>query len=94
MSVESVKRMVEEMHVEELEELLERDYLRKLIRYKLTDESFQKKYGMSYEEFERENIVAAKNYSWDVESDAQDWEMAIDGINTCLRKLGELRGGY
>ncbi len=94
MSVEAVKRMVEEMHVEELEEMLERDYLRKLTRYKLTDESFRKKYGMTYEEFERENIVAEKNYSWDVESDAQDWEMAIDGINTCLRKLGALRGGY
>jgi hypothetical protein len=94
MSAEAVKRMVEEMHVEELEEILERDYLRKLSRYKLTDESFRKKYGMTYEEFERENIVAEQKYSWDVESDAQDWEMAIDGINTCLRKLGELRGGY
>jgi hypothetical protein len=62
MSVESVKRMVEEMHVEELEELLERDYLRKRIRYKLADESCQKKYGMSYEEFGRENVVAAKKY--------------------------------
>jgi hypothetical protein len=93
MSVEAVKRMVEEMHVEELEEMLERDYLRKLTRCKLTDESFRKKYGMTYEEFERKNIVAEKSYSWDVESDAQEWEMAIDGINTCLRKLGELRGG-
>ncbi len=49
---------------------------------------------MSYEEFERENVVAAKDYSWDVESDAQKWELASDGINTCRRKLGELRGGY
>jgi hypothetical protein len=94
MSIESVKRMVEEMHVDELEEMLERDYLRKLTRYKLIDESFRKKYGMTYEEFERKNIVAEKNYSWDVESDAQEWELAIDGISTCLRKLKELRGGY
>jgi hypothetical protein len=92
MSVETVKRMVEEMHVEELEEILERDYLRKLSRYKLTNESFRKKYGMTYEEFERGNIVAEQKYSWDVESDAQEWEMANDGINTCLRNLGELRG--
>ena len=93
MSVEAVKRMVEEMHVEELEEMLERDYLRKLTRYKLTDEALRKKYGMTYDEFERKNIVAEKSYSWDVESDAHEWEMAIDGINTCLRKLGALRGG-
>ena len=93
MSVEAVKRMVEEMHVEELEEMLERDYLRKLTRYKLTDEALRKKYGMTYDEFERKNIVAEKSYSWDVESDSQEWEMAIDGINTCLRKLGALRGG-
>jgi hypothetical protein len=94
MSVEAVKRMVEEMHVEELEEMLEREYLRKLTRYKLTDESFRKKFGMTYEDFERENIVAKKNYSWDVESDAQEWELAIDGIKTCQHKLEELRRGH
>lgn len=74
------------MSSEELVEMLRRECLRKLRRYRLTDEFYRKKYGMTYEEFEEENVVAKKNFSWEVESDAQEWELAIDGIKTCLRK--------
>ena len=49
---------------------------------------------MTYEEFEKVNVVAKRNFSWKVESDAQEWEMAIDGISTCLRKLGEVKIEY
>jgi len=49
---------------------------------------------MTYEEFENENVVAKKNFSWEVESDAQEWEMAMDGISTCLRKLEEVKVDY
>jgi hypothetical protein len=89
-----VKQMVERMSNDELIEMLRREYLRKLTRYRLTDEFFREKYNMTYEEFEKENVVAKRDYSWEVESDAQQWEIAIDGINTCLRKLGELKSGY
>jgi hypothetical protein len=81
--------MMEKMSNDELVEMLRREYLRKLTRYRLTDEVFRKKYGMTYEEFEKENVVAKRNFSWEVESDAQEWEMAIDGISTCLRKFQE-----
>ena len=89
-----VKQMVEKMSNEELVVMLRREYLRKLIRYRLTDEFFRKKYGMTYEEFEKENVVAKRDFSWEVESNAQEWEMAIDGISTCLRKLGEVKVEY
>jgi hypothetical protein len=36
-----------------------------------------KKYGMTYKEFENENVVAKRDFSWKVESDAQEWKMAI-----------------
>jgi len=75
---------------EELVEMLRREYLRKLTRYRITDEFFRKKYGMTYEVFEKENVVAKRDFSWEVESDSQEWEIAIDGIKTCLRKLGEV----
>ena len=87
--VHSIKQMMEKMSNDELVEMLRREYLRKLTRYRLTDEVFRKKYGMTYEEFEKENVVAKRNFSWEVESDAQEWEMAIDGISTCLRKFQE-----
>ena len=92
--VHSIKQMMEKMSNDELVEMLRREYLRKLTRYRLTDEVFRKKYGMTYEDFEKENVVAKRNFSWEVESDAQEWEMAIDGISTCLRKLGEVKIEY
>lgn len=49
----SAKQIVQEMSEKELQELLRNDYLRKLARYKLADDSFCKKYGMTYEEFEQ-----------------------------------------
>ena len=89
-----IMQMMEKMSNEELVEMLRREYLRKLMRYRLTDEFFRKKYQMTYADFEKENIVAKRDFSWEVESDAQEWEMAIDGISTCLRKLGEVRVEY
>ena len=89
-----IKQMVERMSNDELVEMLRREYLRKLTRYRLTDEFLRKKYEMTYEEFEKENVVAKRNFSWEAESDAQEWEMAIDGISTCLRKLGAVKIEY
>ncbi|MCK4398385.1 MAG: hypothetical protein KAV25_05270 [Methanophagales archaeon] len=89
-----IKQMVERMSNDELVEMLRREYLRKLTRYRLTDEFLRKKYGMTYDEFEKENVVTKRNFSWEVESDAQEWEMAIDGISTCLRKLGAVKIEY
>jgi len=90
----SVKHMIEAMSDDELAKMLRREYLRKLARYRRLDDQLRTKYGMTCEEFEKEDIVAKKDYSWDVEADAQEWEMAIDGIKTCLRKLGEVTVGY
>lgn len=78
------------MSEDELKELLRKEYLRRLTRYKLVDELFRKKYGLSFEEFEKNDTVAKKNYTWEVESDAQEWESAVDGVNTVLEKLREL----
>ena len=82
---DSIKELVSEMTDDELQEMLRREYLRRLTRYKLADELLRKKYDMTFEEFEQENLVAKKGFSWEVESDAQEWEMSIDGIKTCLR---------
>jgi len=62
-----VKQMIEKMSNDELIEMLRRGCIRKLTKYRLTDEFFRKKYGMTYEEFENENVVAKKNFSWEVD---------------------------
>ncbi len=71
--------------------LIEGEFLRRLAAYHHTDRTLAHKYGMSFEEFERRNIVEQKGFTWEVESDAMNWETAIDGIQTVERKLRELR---
>lgn len=88
----AVRKHIETLSDDELQEMLRRDYLRRLIRYKKTDELLRQKYGMTYEEFVNRKVVAEQNFSWEVESDSQDWEMSLDGIRTMQRKLSEIDG--
>lgn len=85
-----LKKQIEEMTEVELKEVLQRDYLRRLNRYRMTDDLYRKKYGMDFESFEKANIVGRQNYTFEVESDAQEWELTIDGIKTIEKKLKEL----
>ena len=88
-----LKKQIEEMTEDELREILRRDYLRRLTRYKMTDNFYRKKYGMVFESFQDSNIVEKHGYTFEVESDSQEWELAIDGIKTIEKKLKELLGG-
>ncbi|MCL4476761.1 MAG: hypothetical protein M1508_11130 [Nitrospirae bacterium] len=88
-----VKKQIKEMTEDELKEVLRRDYLRRLTRYRMTDDFYKKKYGTDFASFEKANIVKKRDYAFEVESDAQEWELAIDGIKTVERKLKELLGG-
>jgi len=71
--------------------MVENELKRRLARYELTDHLFREKYGMSFEEFEKNQMVKKLGYSFDVESDYHDWDMAIDGIETLRRDLEEIR---
>lgn len=70
--------------------LAENELRRRLARYQLTDRQFRAKYGMSLEEFEAGGVVAQMDYSFEVESDHQDWDLALDGIQSTERQLMEL----
>jgi len=63
---------------------------RKLSEYVLIDKAMRRKYGMSFEEFKAKNIVKERNYSFEVESDYCDWELAIDGMKTIKEKIEKL----
>jgi len=73
-----------------LRALLEAEYRRRLSRYNLVDRSLRKKYGMTFDKFEEKRIVEQKGFSWDVESNAIEWDLAASGIRTMQRKLAEL----
>ena len=44
-----LKKQLDEMGENELKYLLRRDYLRKLTRYRITDDFYRKKYNMDFE---------------------------------------------
>ncbi len=71
--------------------LLKAEYLRHLTRYRRADYLLSQKYGLTFEEFTGRRLVQEKGYSWEVESDAMDWETAIAGIKTMERKLSKLQ---
>jgi len=85
-----LKKQIDNMSEDELKEVLRREYLRKLTRYRITDDFYRTKYGMDFERFEKENIVEKQNFSFEVESDAQEWELVTDGIKTIEKKMKEL----
>ena len=67
---------------------------RRLAAYELTARTFQRKYGMTLAEFEAADIVKQHGYSFKVESDHQEWDQAVDGIETLrdvLRRLERQR---
>lgn len=77
-----------------LRRVLESEVRRRLSAYELTNRMFQRKYGMTLEEFEASAMVEQHNYSFAVESDHQEWDQAVDGIKTLrdvLRKLEQRR---
>lgn len=70
--------------------LLEAEYQRQLSHYRRIDRQLSEKYGLTFEEFQRQQIVKQRGYNWDVESDAGEWAFALSGIRTARRKLTEL----
>ncbi|MBK7204126.1 hypothetical protein [Candidatus Amarolinea dominans] len=60
-------------------------------RYQLTDRLFRQKYGATLDEFEAAEVVKTRGYSFEVENDHQDWDLAVDGIHTVERQLASLR---
>jgi hypothetical protein len=73
-----------------IQRLIEAEYRRELGRFSLMDRTFQKKYGMTFEMFEEQDVERQQGFSWEVESDAMAWETAVDGQRTVERKLRAL----
>lgn len=65
-----------------LRRVLENEIRRRLAAYELTDRIFQRKYGMTLAEFEAAGVVMREGYSFEVENDHQEWDQALDGIET------------
>ena len=83
----ATEKIIESVPIDEIKEALLNEYKRRMIRYKMVDESMKKKYGMRFSDFESRNIVKEKGFSWEVESDAMEWEHAIEGSRYAEQRL-------
>ncbi|WP_456328363.1 hypothetical protein [Archaeoglobus sp.] len=89
--IEEIEKIIGEKPIDKvIVKALIRELRRQLSEFILIDNAMRKKYGMSFEEFKAKNVVKEKGYSFEVESDYCDWEMAIDGINTLREKIEKL----
>ena len=68
----------------EIREAVLSEYEKRLTLFKITDEKFRKKYNMRFQEFEKKNLVAEKGFSWDIEQDSMNWELAVENIRADL----------
>lgn len=84
-------KLLELISEKEISETLISEYEKKVILYKFTNESLKKKYNMSFKEFEDNNIVKRKDFSWEVENDAMEWEHAIAGIKSLKEKISKIK---
>jgi len=81
------EKIISTVPINEIKEALLNEYRRRIIRYKMMDETMKKKYGMTFQEFESKNVVKEQDFSWQVESDSMEWEHAIEGIRYAEKKL-------
>jgi hypothetical protein len=72
--------------------LAEQELRRRLARYQLSERLMREKYGMTLDEFEAAETVKTRGFSFEVENDHQDWDLAVDGIRTIERQLAALQG--
>ena len=77
--------------IDELKDALLNEYRRRIIHYKMVDEAMKKKYGVSFQEFETRNFVKEQGFSWQVESDAMEWEHAVEGVRYAEQKLKDIQ---
>jgi hypothetical protein len=59
-------------------------------RYELLTRRLSVKYGMDFQAFRDQRIVEKHNYSFEVESDYCDWEMAVTGLAALKEQLIQL----
>jgi len=79
--------------IDELKDALRNEYRRRIIHYKMVDEAMKKKHGVSFQRFETRNFVKEQGFSWQVESDAMDWEHALGRESRSCRPFSFKRTG-
>jgi len=76
-----------------LRQILINEIRRRMNRYELVDDRFRRKYEMSFADFRDRRVVEQHEFSFDVEADYCDWEMAVTGLAALQEQLVGLGAG-
>jgi hypothetical protein len=63
---------------------------RQIAEYELLDKMFQDRYEMNFGEFKTGHVVEKTGFSFQVEDDFCNWELALDGIKTIRAQINKL----
>jgi len=70
-----------------IRQIIANEIRRRVNRYELLNRRSRHKYGMYFDEFCDRRVVEKQGYSFEVESDYCDWEMAVTGLVTLKKQL-------
>lgn len=84
-------KLLEVMTEEEVKDAVISEYEKRLLFNMFKDEQFKKKYGMNFENFEKENIVKKRDFTWEIEQDAMEWEHAVESIRHLKEKILKIK---
>lgn len=73
---------------EVLANALKKDVMAKVIELENIIEKMEKRFGVSLEEFEKQNLLDTLGHTWEVEQDYYEWDRAV----TELTKMKEIVG--
>ena len=86
-----IERLVPEGDLDvKMRTILLHEVRRRLEEFEAVDRRFRQKYDMDLDEFERRHMVKEQGYSFEVESDHQEWDAAVDAITSLGHDLQEL----
>ena len=75
-----------------LKDYLFTEILARIADFKAEVEYFEKKYGKSFEEVQKEYLENEENF--EIYEDLMAWEFAIEGLKYCEKKLNELKSVF
>ena len=76
-----------ESTVDAIKELVRRELIRKKNKYLFIIKSFEKKYKMTFDEFEEQCKIKMNN---EMEKDYLDWDMAVTALEDMEEELKEI----
>ena len=69
---------------------LKKEVITKVVELENIVEKMEKKFGVSLEEFEEQNLLDKLGHTWEIEQDYYEWDRAVTELNKLKEIIGAL----